>query len=221
MLKQRLGRFLLLGVLLTSIGRVAWAQADKAANPSPASPATVIGPAAENFDSKSFSEAYDRVTHSRSAQVQAAGFEQRELSAPIGLGGILLQVVVSLGVVVGLIYGGSYLLRRFASGSMLHSTGPLKVLARQSLSQKSTVYVVSALDRFLIIGENSQGLTCLSEFDDPEENLKLREQWGWELGNSAEKNRLYTPRNSPFGPTLDSHVSELERELQRIKGVSS
>lgn len=129
-------------------------------------------------------------------------------------------MVFSLFIVVGVIYAASYAAKRWSGGALLTTTGPLKVLARQSLSSKSSVYIVAAMDRLLIIGETSQGLTCLSQFEDPEENKKIRETWGWEGAGTKERNRLFTPKSSPFGPTLRSHVEDLERELTKFQGVS-
>jgi len=172
------------------------------------------------FDAQRFGKAYDQVSHGSrpSWGTSQAGEVTSEPST--GLGRILAQVVFSLLLIIGAIYFGSYFLNRFFGKSFLNTTGPLKVLAKKSLSQKNSVYVVGALDRFLIIGESPQGLTCLAEFDDPEENRKLQESWGWEWGVPGEKNKLYTEKTSPFGPTLQSHVSELEQELARIREVS-
>ncbi len=171
------------------------------------------------FSAERLSQAIDREEQKRSGQtVETAAVVSPTESS--GLVSLLSKMFFSLFIVVGLIYAVSYAARRWSGSVLLPSTGPLKILARQSLSAKSSVYVVAALDRLLIIGESPQGLTCLSQFDDPEENRKLRETWGWEGAGTKERNRLYSPKTSPFGPSLRSHVEDLERELSRLQEVS-
>lgn len=171
------------------------------------------------FSAERFSQAYDRVA--RKEGVKGTDSIPAVTATPsLGLTSLMGKVIFSLLVVVGVIYAASYAAKRWQGGALLSNPGPLKVLARQSVSSKSSVYIVAAMDRFLIIGESPQGLTCLSQFDDAEENKRLRETWGWEGTGARDKNRLYTPRTSPFGPALRSHVEELERELSRFQEVS-
>ena len=173
----------------------------------------------DTFSPERFSQTYDRVA--RKEVVKGADSKAVLTASPsLGFTPLLSKVVFSLLVVVGVIYAASFAAKRWQGGALLSNPGPLKVLARQSVSSKSSVYIVAAMDRFLIIGESPQGLTCLSQFDDAEENKRLRETWGWEGAGAREKNRLYTPKTSPFGPTLRSHVEDLERELSRFQEVS-
>ena len=170
------------------------------------------------FDSESLGEAWERA--SENSQRKTLPATTQASSQPLEFGSVLSQIALSLLVIVGGIYGVSFLLKRFLGPTLHGSVGPLKILAKQSLSQKSSVYIVATFDRFLVIGESAQGLTCLCEFDDPEKNRMLQEQWGWDWGSPAEKNSLFSPKTSPFNPSLQSHVSELERELERMKEVS-
>ncbi len=173
----------------------------------------------DTFSAESFSEAYDRAA--RKGIGKDTESTVTSTSAPsLGIAPLLSKMVFSLLVVVGVIYAASCAAKRWSGGTLLSSVGPLKVLARQSLSTKSSVYVVAAMDRFLIIGESPQGLTCLSQFEDPVENQRLRETWGWEGTGIKDKNRLYSPKTSPFGPSLRSHVEDLEREISRLQEVS-
>jgi len=169
------------------------------------------------FDPDRLADAWERTSRRSSGEPLD---NPPHLQATTGLGTVFLQVAFSLTVVIGSIYGVGYFLRRYLGKSFLTTAGPLKVLAKHSLSQKSSVYLVGALNRFLVIGESSHGLTCLAEFSDAKEIEKLKDQWGWEWGVPGEKNRLYTPKTSPFRSTLQSHVTDLERELERIKEAS-
>jgi flagellar biogenesis protein FliO len=168
------------------------------------------------FDPARLAASMDRAASKSQPRVQAQiGLEGSE--AP-GLTKILAQLLFSLVLVVGLIYGLSYGLKKFAGRNLFNPSGPLKVLARHSVSQKSSVYLVAAFDRFLIIGESPQGLTCLSQFADPEENEKLRRAWGWE--ESSEPAPSFGSKAAAFTPVFHSHVTELEREIDRFREVS-
>jgi flagellar biosynthetic protein FliO len=181
-----------------------------------ATSALVTKPA--GFQSLRLGEAYDRIAGNNPLHPSTQNKSTDLPPSTQGLWRVLIQIVVSLAVVVVVIIGISWLMRKWGGGSFLTTTGPLKVLSRQNLSNKSSLYVVSALDRFLIIGETSQGLSCLSEFSDSEENRRLRDKWGWEGQTPTANEDLYTPETSPFGPTLRSHVEELQKELTRFQG---
>jgi len=177
-----------------------------------------LAPSAPRFDSERFAEKYDRVNR-RPGERTAVGLAVPG-SGETGLGSLFSKLLLSLLLVIAAIYAFSFLLRKYLGRTLLQTTGPLKVLAKYSLSSKSSVYIVAALDRFLIIGETPQSLTCLAEYSNSDENRKLREKWGWEFGAPAQRGDLYAPRGAPFAPTLDAHVKDLERELERIREAS-
>lgn len=195
--------------------------AGESAEPSPAA-APSVQPTTrfqETFSPERFSEAYDRAARKGTAQ-RTESVAVTAAPSSFDLAPMLSKMVFSLLIVVGVIYAASYAAKRWSGGALLASSGPLKVLARQPLSAKSSVYVVAAMDHLLIIGESPQGLTCLSRIEDAEENRRIRETWGWENAGMKSRDRLYTPKNSPFGPSLRSHVEDLERELSKFQEVS-
>lgn len=185
----------------------------------PAATATLSSQGLSKVQMDRLSQAYDRAMKRNLAEPEKTPVAG--LGPSTGFGSLIGKMVMSLLLVVGSIYAFSYAARRWTGSALLSTTGPLKVLARQQISQKSSVYVVAAMDRFLIIGESPQGLTCLSQFDDSEENRHIRETWGWDGIGVKSTNRLYSPSTSPFGPSLRSHVDELEREMSRFQEVSS
>jgi len=170
------------------------------------------------FDPDNFAEAMASV-EGRQGTTNPVGTAAVSLTSS-GTGTVLFRVLFSLILIVGLIYGTTHLVRRLGGRALLSTSGPLKVLSRHSLSQKSSIYIVSALDRFLVVGETAQGLTCLSEFTNTEENERLRERWGFDFGAPGETSRLYKAKESPFGPTLNSQVADLEREIISLRGES-
>jgi flagellar biogenesis protein FliO len=161
-----------------------------------------------------YDRAAQRADHKRSEKTAVAAESESSVSS------FAAKIVLSLLMVLGAIYGISYLARYWMGGTLAVAPGPLKVLARHTISSKHSIYLVAALDRFLIIGESPQGLSCLSQFENGEANRKLREQWGWDGSHPREANRLYTPATSPFGPSLKAHVEDLEQELARLREAS-
>lgn len=168
------------------------------------------------FDPAGLAASMDRAAN-RTAGPSSVRASLEGSEAP-GLTKILGQLLFSLLLVVGLIYGLSYGLRRIAGRGLLSPSGPLRVLSKQSVSQKSSVYLVAAFDRFLIIGESPQGLRCLSEFTDPGENEALRRAWGWDRPGEAPPS--FSSKVSSFAPVFHSHVSELEREIDQYREVA-
>lgn len=205
------------GVLLvaTFIG-TASAEGEESVEPEKPQPPVSESASAQPFDSESMADHMDRV-ESRTRSNVRTNTALEGSNAP-GLTKILAQLLFSLVLVVGLIYGLTYGLRRLAGRNLLNPTGPLKILAKHSVSQKSTVYLVAAFDRFLVIGETPGGLICLSEFTDPEENEERRRVWGWET--AEEPAPSYVPKAASFAPVFKSHVTELEREIDRYREVS-
>ena len=168
------------------------------------------------FDSARFAAAMDQA--SGTPGEGSANLDSHE--TPFGsLGALLSRTLVSLAVIVGLIYAFGQVMRKLGGRSFDSSHGPLRVLLKRPLSQKSNLYVVSALDRYLIIGETAQGLTCLSELSDPEENRRLAEKWDWEVSQPGHRENLFAPGTSPFAPKLRSQVEEIERELEGYQEV--
>ncbi len=143
----------------------------------------------------------------------------RLAAAETGLGSVLGRTFISLIVVIGAIYGLTYLLRKLSIKTPFQTKGPLRVLAKQGLSQKSSVYIVSTLNRFLIIGESAQGLTCLSQLTDPDEIEALKQEWGWDEVEGSEPRPSLAPKKSVFAPALRSHMEDIERELREYEEV--
>lgn len=209
-----MGKGWFLSALLVALcGCVAYAREDGAPGADPAG--ATAAPRGSVFPAERLSEEFDRLSQKGDRRA-VAGTSDPADSTP-DLGSFIAKLAVSLLVILGGIYAASHALKRYGRLPLMHAAGPLKVLARHSLTSKSSLYVVAALDRFLIIGESPQGLTVLSQFTDPEENLRLREKWGWDSVSSSETGALRQTRNATFAPALQSHVDELERELSRLR----
>jgi flagellar biogenesis protein FliO len=200
------------------ISAACYAEGASQSAPGAAEDITAVPAAKEPFQADRIAEAYDRAA--KKTDLKNTGAAAPITAATTSFASLISKLVLSLLVIIGAIYGLSYLGRNWVGKTLLSTTGPLKVLARQPLSQKHTLYVVSALGRFLIIGEGPQGLACLSQFDDSEENREISETWGWSQPGIQGKGRFLKAAASPFGPSLQSHVEDLERELSRLREAS-
>lgn len=77
-------------------------------------------------------------------------------------GPYLLQALVSLVVVIGLIYGAYYLLRRLQGPALrLTDEGPVKVLQSVPLAGGSYLHLVQVKGRSLLVASGPQGITLL------------------------------------------------------------
>ncbi len=98
-------------------------------------------------------------------------------------GRLILDMVVKLGLVIVLIGGVLWLLRRFQSriGKVLGSETPggsFQVLDRAQLGPGHTIYTVDLGSRILVIGATASEVTLLTEVDGPEDMLDLRRRSG-------------------------------------------
>ena len=88
--------------------------------------------------------------------------------AEVGVGELFVRLLFSLGVVIGLMAGAAWLLKRVSNGRI---TGmrpgakpiPMQVLGRQQLGRRSSVAMVRAGDRGFIVGVTDQQVTLLAE----------------------------------------------------------
>ena len=90
-----------------------------------------------------------------------------------------VQTGLALALVVGMIFGLRYVLRRFgAAGTFARGSGPVEVLLRSSLSPRDRIYLVRLGERLLLVGSGATGLTTLCEVRDPEEVSRLLKETG-------------------------------------------
>ncbi len=82
--------------------------------------------------------------------------------------GVLLRLAVSMVAVVALIYGTTYLLRRFAGrGTQKPSNERLvQVIDKVNLDAKRSVYLVKVIDRLMILGVGNEDVTMLGDIRD-------------------------------------------------------
>lgn len=98
-----------------------------------------------------------------------------------------IQMFLALGLVIALIFGLQWLVKRLARpGGGGGKSGPLDVLWRGSLSPKQQVFLVRMGRRVLLIGSSGGALTRLCEVTDAEEVTELLSAVGKQEEKPAE-----------------------------------
>lgn len=79
------------------------------------------------------------------------------------MGDHILQVLLALGVVVGLVVALGWAVRRINGGN-IRSGGDIRVVASQFLGPKERLLLIEVRDRQILVGVNPQCIRTLSEF---------------------------------------------------------
>ncbi len=87
-------------------------------------------------------------------------------SPPIGSGGHLLNVTLGLLLVIGLIFGLSWFVKRFSQGN-LSGTSHLKIIATMPLGTRERIVLIDAGGQQLLLGITPTHINTLHTFDTP------------------------------------------------------
>lgn len=85
---------------------------------------------------------------------------------------LAVNLVVSLTVVIGLLVGGAWLVRKqgtrlgLLAGGAAGRKGGIKVLDRTPVTRGSSVLLIQVGDRTMVVGATEQGMSLLAEGDD-------------------------------------------------------
>jgi flagellar biosynthetic protein FliO len=83
---------------------------------------------------------------------------------------IFVKMILSLGAVLGLMFGLVYVLKRFVlpGGAAAHQPVTIEVLGRKALQPKKSVVVLKVAERVLVVGLSEQGMQILTELSSDE-----------------------------------------------------
>lgn len=87
----------------------------------------------------------------------------------VSVGELFVRLIVSLGVVIAVMAAAAAVLKRVSSGNLgVHRGKPgrpvkIEIIARQSLGRRSSVAIVRAGERGLVLGVTEQRVTLLAE----------------------------------------------------------
>ena len=80
------------------------------------------------------------------------------------------KMLLSLGLVLALMFGLTYLLRRYvvAGGTAASQPLPIELLGRKTLQPKKSVVVIKVADKVLVLGVSEQSMQLLTELTEEE-----------------------------------------------------
>ncbi|HEY8941754.1 MAG TPA: flagellar biosynthetic protein FliO [Cellvibrio sp.] len=87
-------------------------------------------------------------------------------SPPIGSGGHLLNVTLGLILIIGLIFGLSWFVKRFSQGSF-SGNSHLKIIATMPLGTRERIVLIDAGGQQLLLGITPTHINTLHTFDSP------------------------------------------------------
>ncbi len=99
--------------------------------------------------------------------------DKRVGDADDGSGWAWVRTGVALVIVVALVFGVRWALRRWAGGAAPGEGRAVEVLGRTSLSTRHRLYLVRMGERLLLVGGGGETLTTLAEVTDPDEMAEL------------------------------------------------
>jgi flagellar biosynthetic protein FliO len=129
--------------------------------------------------------------------------------------GLLARLVVSLAVVLGLMLGAAWVLRR-RGGGFTRPSGVTEVIARQSLSRTASLQVVRVGERTLVLGVTEQSVSYLTEADGDELRPTIDVRAGARRdGSGAEWTMPPGSENERSGSTRTSFLDVLRDRTTR------
>jgi flagellar biosynthetic protein FliO len=129
------------------------------------------------------------------------------------------DLVVKLGLVIGLIYVVMWLLRTYLGGKrpLIRSTGRLDVLEATALAPGRSLYLVEVADRVLVLGATSGSLSTLAEITDPGAIELLKKRASEPEGPPPFAEQLEAITKSLPATFLQDKVGELRTLAERFK----
>ncbi|GEM_PF-2939892 len=107
-------------------------------------------------------------------------YEKPDLPGMPDLLGATLRVALGLILVIALLIGGFYLLRRFSGKVGLQEEGvPVRLLWQQSIGPRRSICLVKVLDKVLVLGVTNTVISHLMTLTEGEANsLEIRPRMG-------------------------------------------
>jgi flagellar protein FliO/FliZ len=78
----------------------------------------------------------------------------------------LMNMMATLGLVIGLILFVAWFLKRFANSRLeqMNESSQVRIIERRTLSPKSLLYIIEIDDRRIILAESPQGVTRIADY---------------------------------------------------------
>jgi len=115
----------------------------------------------------------------RQAEEDGVVEDDDERTNPPGVPGTgpVVKMLLWVGVVIALIYGGVYLIRRYVpSARNMFGSGVLKVVGRTYISSKQCILLIKVGAKYVMVGVTGTSMTPLAEVSDPDDARRIAEQ---------------------------------------------
>lgn len=127
------------------------------------------------------------------------------ISAPgLAIGPYVFRIIMYLIVLIILIWGGLYLLRRFimpagSSAGGLHKS--VRVLGQVGLGQRKALYIVEVVDKIIVLGVTEHAVNTVSEITDSGAidivKSEFQEGFHYQFSHYFKKVLSATPKDAP------------------------
>ena len=144
-----------------------------------------------------------------------ASKDQKQEASPVTAGAIW-RTALSLVLVLALIVGGSYWLRRFSPrGKAFSHAGGIEIIARNHVNPKQSMCLVKVGPRLVLVGLSPNHMASLDVIDDPDEVSQLLGHVETDRPNSISNTfgKLFHRESKHYKPE-DGENQELELDSQ-------
>jgi len=108
----------------------------------------------------------------------------------LGTFGIAMELILSLGFIVILIFVFLNLMSRMRSGSWIQQSRKLKIIETTNLSQRQAIHMIKVGEKFYLVGATDNSISLLTEISDPEIDLSEPAAFNEALDIEIEKNHI-------------------------------
>jgi flagellar biosynthetic protein FliO len=153
-------------------------------------------------------------------------------------------VFMSLSLVLALIAGTAYILRRFLPGSQrVGRSSAIEILSRSTINPKQSLCLVRLGNKLLLVGLSPNHMSCLANIDDPEEIAQIsgllekdsvhsvsntfgrlfhKESQGYDIDVDMDEKTAQSDRNHEADEEGDwrEAKSELSELVDKVKGLA-
>ncbi len=141
-----------------------------------------------------------------------------------------MRTIFSLAIVIGLLYGTLWVIRRFTGGTVGPlSEGSVRVVGRIYLSPKVVIYFLKLADELLVIGTNAGNISLLTTITDEDQTLQIENalKSAHAEGSGIAFSRFFDKSMTRFQKALqkedsvfDDQLRMLNDQIGRLKGLT-
>ena len=136
------------------------------------------------------------------SKIKTKDYINSEISEMPGFSGMITKGIFSLLIVVVLIFGFVYILRRFVynRGGTNLSNGLIKIINTTFIAPKKSIHLIKIMDRILVVGITENHMQTLAEFS------------GGEIPESIIENRKSNSSAKQFSSYLNVLLDKVTRK---------